>query len=73
MIADTEPEENPRADVFDLLNIVPYVRKFKSSESFLWSPDILLMKEDPVTGAALDTSQLIKLNFFKVRSIFSLA
>jgi len=32
VIADTKPEESPRADVFDLLNIVPYVRKFKSSE-----------------------------------------
>lgn len=28
-----EPEEGvpPRADVFDLLNIVPYIRKFKTS------------------------------------------
>lgn len=32
VIADTEPGEQARADVFDLLNIVPYVRKFKTSE-----------------------------------------
>ncbi|KAK4685334.1 peptidyl-prolyl cis-trans isomerase-like 2, partial [Tremellales sp. Uapishka_1] len=50
VIADTKPDENPRADVFDLLNIVPYVRKFKTN---------------PVTGKPLETSALIKLNFFK--------
>jgi hypothetical protein len=52
----TEPSEaNPtaRADVFELMNIVPYIRKYKTN---------------PVTGAPLDTSQLIKLNFFKVRA-----
>jgi peptidyl-prolyl cis-trans isomerase-like protein 2 len=32
VIAETEEDEPPRADVFDLMNIVPYVRKFKSSE-----------------------------------------
>ena len=32
VIADTKADETPRADVFDLLNIVPYVRKFKTSE-----------------------------------------
>lgn len=32
VIADTKEGEAPRADVFDLLNIVPYVRKFKTSE-----------------------------------------
>nr|XP_019047218.1 peptidyl-prolyl cis-trans isomerase-like 2 [Kwoniella bestiolae CBS 10118]OCF26148.1 peptidyl-prolyl cis-trans isomerase-like 2 [Kwoniella bestiolae CBS 10118] len=50
VIAETEPGEQPRADVFDLLNIVPYVRKYKSN---------------PVSGKSLETSQLIKLNFFK--------
>ncbi|TXT08649.1 hypothetical protein VHUM_02777 [Vanrija humicola] len=50
VVADTAPGEQPRADVFDLLNIVPYVRKFKTN---------------PVTGKPLETSQLIKLNFFK--------
>ncbi|WWC86927.1 peptidyl-prolyl cis-trans isomerase-like 2 [Kwoniella dendrophila CBS 6074] len=50
VIADTEPGEPPRADVFDLLNIVPYVRKYKTN---------------PVSGKPLETSQLIKLNFFK--------
>ncbi|WVQ98025.1 peptidyl-prolyl cis-trans isomerase-like 2 [Kwoniella sp. CBS 9459] len=50
VIADTAPGEPPRADVFDLLNIVPYVRKFKTN---------------PVSGKPLDTSQLIKLNFSK--------
>jgi hypothetical protein len=52
----SEPSEaNPtaRADVFELMNIVPYIRKYKTN---------------PVTGAPLDTSQLIKLNFFKVRA-----
>jgi hypothetical protein len=50
----TEPSPTnptPRADVFELMNIVPYIRKFKTN---------------PVTGEPLDTSQLIKLNFFKV-------
>jgi peptidyl-prolyl cis-trans isomerase-like protein 2 len=32
VVADTAPGEQLRADVFDLLNIVPYVRKFKTSE-----------------------------------------
>jgi hypothetical protein len=32
VIAETEEDEPPRADVFDLMNIVPYVRKFKTSE-----------------------------------------
>ncbi|ORX38871.1 hypothetical protein BD324DRAFT_617632 [Kockovaella imperatae] len=50
VIADTGPDETPRADLFDLLNIVPYVRKFKSN---------------PVSGKPLETTQLIKLNFFK--------
>nr|ODN74249.1 peptidyl-prolyl cis-trans isomerase-like 2 [Cryptococcus depauperatus CBS 7841] len=50
VIAKTKSGEAPRADVFDLLNIVPYIRKFKSN---------------PVSGELLDTSQLIKLNFFR--------
>ncbi|WVR04605.1 peptidyl-prolyl cis-trans isomerase-like 2 [Kwoniella sp. DSM 27419] len=50
VIAETGPGEALRADVFDLLNIVPYVRKFKTN---------------PVSGKPLDTSQLIKLNFAK--------
>ncbi|WVQ83371.1 peptidyl-prolyl cis-trans isomerase-like 2 [Cryptococcus sp. DSM 104549] len=50
VLADTEPGETPRADVFDLLNIVPYIRKFKTN---------------PVSGKPLETSQLIKLNFSK--------
>ncbi|KAE8539106.1 peptidyl-prolyl cis-trans isomerase-like 2 [Cryptococcus gattii VGV] len=33
VISETKAGEAPRADVFDLLNIVPYIRKFKSSES----------------------------------------
>jgi hypothetical protein len=33
VIAETPEGEPPRADVFDLLNIVPYVRKFKTSGS----------------------------------------
>jgi len=37
VIAETAPGEQPRADVFDLLNIVPYVRKFKTSEFSLWA------------------------------------
>jgi peptidyl-prolyl cis-trans isomerase-like protein 2 len=32
VLADTKPGEPPRGDVFDLLNIVPYIRKFKTSE-----------------------------------------
>lgn len=31
VLADLEEGQPPRADVFDLLNIVPYVRKFKTS------------------------------------------
>ncbi|KAK8847361.1 peptidyl-prolyl cis-trans isomerase-like 2 [Kwoniella newhampshirensis] len=50
VIADPKPGEPPRADVFDLLNIVPYIRKFK---------------KNPVSGRPMDTSQLIKLNFAK--------
>ncbi|RXK37207.1 peptidyl-prolyl cis-trans isomerase-like 2 [Tremella mesenterica] len=50
VIADAEEGQAPRADVFDLLNIVPYIRKYKTN---------------PVTGKPLDTSQLIKLNFAK--------
>ncbi|OWZ61117.1 hypothetical protein AYX15_06654 [Cryptococcus neoformans] len=50
VISETKAGEAPRADVFDLLNIVPYIRKFKSN---------------PVTGKPLETSQLIKLNFFR--------
>ncbi|ORY31009.1 peptidyl-prolyl cis-trans isomerase-like 2 [Naematelia encephala] len=50
VIAETPEDEHPRADVFELLNIIPYIRKFKSN---------------PVTGKPLDNSQLIKLNFFK--------
>lgn len=46
----TPTNPTPRADVFELMNIVPYIRKFKTS---------------PVTAEPLDTSQLIKLNFFK--------
>ena len=41
VIADTEAEETPRADVFDLLNIVPYVRKFKSSAPLQMDDQIL--------------------------------
>ena len=37
VIADSDTDETPRADVFDLLNIVPYVRKFKTSQSDLFS------------------------------------
>lgn len=33
VIAETKPDESPRADVFDLLNIVPYIRKYKTSQS----------------------------------------
>ncbi|UOH84054.1 hypothetical protein LQV05_000847 [Cryptococcus neoformans] len=51
VISETKAGEAPRADVFDLLNIVPYIRKFKSN---------------PVTGKPLETSQLIKLNFFRL-------
>ncbi|KAJ9105111.1 hypothetical protein QFC20_004398 [Naganishia adeliensis] len=40
----------PRADVFDLLNIVPYIRKYHTN---------------PVTGAPLETTDLIKLNFHR--------
>ncbi|GMK57825.1 hypothetical protein CspeluHIS016_0406590 [Cutaneotrichosporon spelunceum] len=50
VIQDTKPGEERRADVFDLVNIVPYVRKFKTN---------------PVTGKPLETSQLVKLNFAK--------
>ncbi|OWZ51458.1 peptidyl-prolyl cis-trans isomerase-like 2 [Cryptococcus neoformans 125.91] len=50
VISETKAGEAPRADVFDLLNIVPYIRKFKSN---------------PVTGKPLETSQLVKLNFFR--------
>jgi peptidyl-prolyl cis-trans isomerase-like protein 2 len=32
VLAEVGPDETPRADVFDLLNIVPYIRKFKTSE-----------------------------------------
>lgn len=32
VISETKAGEAPRADVFDLLNIVPYIRKFKSSK-----------------------------------------
>ena len=32
VLADTKPGEPPRGDVFDLLNIVPYIRKFKTSK-----------------------------------------
>ncbi len=39
------------ADVFELLNIVPYIRKYHTS---------------PVSGDKLETTDLIKLNFFKV-------
>jgi len=56
----TEPSPTnptPRADVFELMNIVPYIRKFKTN---------------PVTGEPLDTSQLIKLNFFKVSRFMSM-
>jgi peptidyl-prolyl cis-trans isomerase-like protein 2 len=68
--------EAPRADVFDLLNIVPYVRKFKTSKllhclyhgACKWA-DVV----DPVSGKALETSQLIKLNFFKVSLLLALA
>jgi peptidyl-prolyl cis-trans isomerase-like protein 2 len=70
VLADVVEGETPRADVFDLLNIVPYIRKFKSSKS---DGDIIGCVEhsssctsDPVTGKPLETSQLIKLNFFKV-------
>ncbi|WWC59286.1 peptidyl-prolyl cis-trans isomerase-like 2 [Kwoniella dejecticola CBS 10117] len=50
VLAEIEGNEPPRADVFDLLNIVPYVRKYKTN---------------PVSGKPLETSQLIKLNLFK--------
>jgi peptidyl-prolyl cis-trans isomerase-like protein 2 len=70
VVAETEEDEPPRADVFDLMNIVPYVRKFKTSE---WQHSSTVTdhrqgadEPDPVSGKPLDTSQLIKLNFFKV-------
>ncbi|KAG7532068.1 hypothetical protein FFLO_03876 [Filobasidium floriforme] len=42
--------EGNRADVFDLLNIVPYIRKYGTN---------------PATGTPLTTNELVKLNFFK--------
>jgi peptidyl-prolyl cis-trans isomerase-like protein 2 len=67
VLAETEKDETPRADVFDLLNIVPYIRKFKTSGYRLDSRlTIETDRVDPVTGKPLETSQLIKLNFFKV-------
>ncbi|WVQ76076.1 peptidyl-prolyl cis-trans isomerase-like 2 [Cryptococcus sp. DSM 104548] len=50
VVAEPKEGEAPRADVFDLLNIVPYIRKYKTN---------------PVSGKPLETSQLIKLNFFR--------
>ncbi|TYJ53572.1 peptidyl-prolyl cis-trans isomerase-like 2 [Cryptococcus floricola] len=50
VVAQPKEGEAPRADVFDLLNIVPYIRKYKTN---------------PVSGKSLETSQLIKLNFFR--------
>jgi hypothetical protein len=35
VLADVVEGETPRADVFDLLNIVPYIRKFKTSKYLL--------------------------------------
>lgn len=80
VISEPKAGEAPRADVFDLLNIVPYIRKFKSSEfaplrkrNSVSSDYFKLMRttyfpeKDPVTGKPLETSQLIKLNFFRVR------
>ena len=32
VLAETAEGEAPRGDVFDLLNIVPYIRKFKTSQ-----------------------------------------
>lgn len=32
VLAETQEGEAPRGDVFDLLNIVPYIRKFKTSK-----------------------------------------
>lgn len=60
VIQDVKQGEERRADVFDLVNIVPYVRKFKTSESTAGRAD-----PDPVTGKPLETSQLLKLNFSK--------
>ena len=45
VLAETEGDETPRADVFDLLNIVPYIRKFKTSKSIVateWTKKILI-------------------------------
>lgn len=61
VIQDTAPGEERRADVFDLLNIVPYVRKFKTSELAI----LQQLTPDPVTGKPLETTQLVKLNFAK--------
>jgi peptidyl-prolyl cis-trans isomerase-like protein 2 len=66
VLADVVEGETPRADVFDLLNIVPYIRKFKTSKSPYMARGMKSSCIDPVSGKPLDTSQLIKLNFFKV-------
>jgi len=38
VLAETAEGEAPRGDVFDLLNIVPYIRKFKTSQYNLSVP-----------------------------------
>ncbi|RCH83141.1 Peptidyl-prolyl cis-trans isomerase cyp8 [Rhizopus stolonifer] len=44
------PVCTPEGTVFDLINIIPYIKKYGTN---------------PVTGEKLETKQLIKLNFFK--------
>lgn len=61
VIQEPKAGEERRADVFDLVNIVPYVRKFKTSKPRQGHET----DPDPVTGKPLETSQLLKLNFAK--------
>jgi peptidyl-prolyl cis-trans isomerase-like protein 2 len=70
-ITESTDGSPPRADVFDLVNIVPYIRKYHTSESartydVTGIADVLNLV-DPVTGAPLETTDLIKLNFHRVR------
>jgi peptidyl-prolyl cis-trans isomerase-like protein 2 len=70
--------EGNRADVFDLLNIVPYIRKYGTSESSTLALSFVSRRTlahygygyvvDPATGTPLTTNELVKLNFFKVGS-----
>lgn len=69
-ITESTDGSPPRADVFDLLNIVPYIRKYKTSEYGCGEEEGLrgssCKPTDPVTGASLETTDLIKLNFHRV-------